>query len=75
MSKRSTGDMTATEVKEELHCANEKLWKMLNAGDLPDAYYIGNQIRVPRSNVEAYKERNKYVPGETRHTGTLRHNR
>jgi len=55
------GDLTATEVKEELHISNPKFFDLLNNLKLR-AYYVGSQIRVHREDVVKYKMDNAYVP-------------
>lgn len=58
-------DLTATEVKLELHCANSTFWSLLNQKEI-EAYYVGNQLRIPRESLEEFKKRNKFVPKKSR---------
>ena len=58
------GDLTATEVKAELHCSNPKFFNLLNSGKL-SAYYVGPQLRVKRSSVIQYKVDHAYIPRQS----------
>jgi len=60
-STNADGDLTASEVKRELHCSNPKFFDLLNTGKL-EAYYLGTQIRVKRSSVLQYKVDHAYIP-------------
>jgi len=50
---------TSKQVRAVLGCGKTKFWEMVSAGEFPNKYYVGRAIRVPKSDVEDYKERNK----------------
>ncbi|RLJ21780.1 hypothetical protein DJ030_03380 [bacterium endosymbiont of Escarpia laminata] len=52
------GDLTGTHFKAEFNCSNQKLWDLINTGEI-EAYYVGRMIRIRRESIEAYKERHR----------------
>jgi predicted DNA-binding transcriptional regulator AlpA len=48
------------EVKLALHCGETSFWKLVKAGEFPNAFRIGNRWRVPWGDLEAYMERHRF---------------
>jgi len=62
MAKTETlGDLTSTDVKQELNCSNKMYWKLANDGEI-EIYYVGRTTRATRESVDALKMRNRYIP-------------
>lgn len=62
MKKPQThGDLTGSQVREELNIGNTKFWELINSGEI-EAYRVGNHTRVPPHSVDAHKERHRVIP-------------
>ena len=48
-----------TDVQTILACGKSKFWEMISNGEFPNAFRVGQSIRVPESDIHSYKERKK----------------
>ena len=55
-------DYTIKSLAKELNCSARKVNMMINNGDFPGCYKIGNRRRIPAEAVERYKAANEIVP-------------
>ncbi|WP_179217060.1 helix-turn-helix transcriptional regulator [Humidesulfovibrio mexicanus] len=49
------------QVCASLGCSRSMFYVLLDRGEFPNAYFVGGSVRVPQSDVDAYKARNNYV--------------
>lgn len=45
-------------VQAILGCSRSFFYVLLDKGEFPNAFFLGKSLRVPRADVEAYRERN-----------------
>jgi excisionase family DNA binding protein len=61
MTSKIQGDPTGSQARAELNCGNTKYWQLINSGEI-SVYKVGNQTRVFRESLDAYKERHRFIP-------------
>jgi len=49
------------QVCASLGCSRSMFYVLLDRGEFPNAYFMGGSVRVPQSDVDAYKSRNLYL--------------
>jgi excisionase family DNA binding protein len=49
------------QVCHALGCSRSTFYVLLGRGEFPNAYFVGASVRVPQSDVDAYRERNSYT--------------
>ncbi|MBI9112268.1 AlpA family transcriptional regulator [Maridesulfovibrio ferrireducens] len=45
------------DVQKILICGKSKFWDLVSKGEFPNAFKVGPSIRIPASDIEAYKEK------------------
>ena len=68
MHTEGTDDLKASEAAQLLRCTRQTISNLARAGELPGAYRLGRDLRVPRASVDAYKARRAVAAPQPRLT-------